>query len=149
MKGETPKQPAKVYANNSEIAVLPGIHEAANMLPGVGWKGEAGEWADVAHDAVEYFQNGCYFVESEEFEVGERGILTLAVKKNLSRTYDWTLVDNFRLICLGVTAPVGVGGLTDDHATKDTATYTLQGVQVQRPLTKGIYIVNGRKVVIR
>lgn len=71
------------------------------------------------------------------------------MKKNLSRTYDWTLVDNFRLICLGVTAPVGVGGLTDDHATKDTATYTLQGVQVQRPLTKGIYIVNGRKVVIR
>ena len=149
MKGETPKQPAKVYANNTEIAVLPGIHEAADMLPGVGWKGEAGEWADVAHDAVEYFQNGCYFVESEEFEVGERGILTLAVKKNLSRSYDWTLVDNFRLICLGVTAPVGVGSVTEDLAPTSTAIYTLQGVRVQKPLTRGIYIVNGRKVVIQ
>ena len=149
MKGETPKQPAKVYANNTEIAVLPGIHEAADMLPGVGWKGEAGEWADVAHDAVEYFQNGCYFVESEEFEVGERGILNLAVKKNLSRSYDWTLVDNFRLICLGVTAPVGVGSVTEDLGPTSTAIYTLQGVQVQKPLTRGIYIVNGRKVVIQ
>ena len=149
LKGETPKQPAKVYANNTEIAVLPGIHEAADMLPGVGWKGEAGEWADVAHDAVEYFQNGCYFVESEEFEVGERGILNLAVKKNLSRSYDWTLVDNFRLICLGVTAPVGVGSVTEDLGPTSTAIYTLQGVQVQKPLTRGIYIVNGRKVVIQ
>lgn len=149
MKGETPKQPAKVYANNTEIAVLPGIHEAADMLPGVGWKGEAGEWADVAHDAVEYFQNGCYFVESEEFEVGERGILNIAVKKNLSRSYDWTLVDNFRLICLGVTAPVGVGSVTEDLGPTSTAIYTLQGVLVQKPLTRGIYIVNGRKVVIQ
>lgn len=149
MKGETPKQPAKVYANNVEIAVLPGIHEAANMLPGVGWKGEAGEWADVAHDAVEYFQNGHYFVESAEFEVGDRGTLTIAVKKNYSKSYDWTLVDNFRLICLGLKTPLGVGSVVDETTTKPAATYTLQGVQVRTPLTKGIYIVNGHKVVIR
>ena len=119
------------------------------MLPGVGWKGEAGEWADVAHDAVEYFQNGHYFVESAEFEVGDRGTLTIAVKKNYSKSYDWTLVDNFRLICLGLKTPLGVGSVVDETTTKPAATYTLQGVQVRTPLTKGIYIVNGHKVVIR
>lgn len=42
----------------------------------------------------------------------------------------------------------GITSLQDD-ATADDAWYNLQGIQVGRPTTRGIYIHRGRKVVIR
>ena len=150
--GGTPKQPAKLYVNNTEVATLPGIHEAANMLPGVGWKGEAGEWADVAHDAVEYFQCGYYFVESDEFEVGERGRLIIALRKSNAKAYDWTLVDNFRLICLGLTDANGITEVNDELSSANSPLSTihnLAGQSILTPTSRGIYIIKGNKVLIK
>ncbi|MBO4800889.1 MAG: hypothetical protein J5545_03390 [Bacteroidaceae bacterium] len=62
---------------------------------------------------------------------------------------NWFLADNFRLTWLGKTAPDAVRDLTARSAAANTV-FTLDGRQVgTRQLAKGLYIINGKKVIIR
>ena len=44
---------------------------------------------------------------------------------------------------------VGVAGIRSDDNKADTRIYSVQGVRVTRPSVPGVYIVNGRKYVVR
>ena len=44
---------------------------------------------------------------------------------------------------------VGVAGIRSDDDKADTRIYSVQGVRVTRPSVPGVYIVNGRKYVVR
>ena len=44
--------------------------------------------------------------------------------------------------------PAGLQTLETRPAVADDAYYTLQGTRVERPTSKGIYIHNGKKIII-
>ena len=143
--GQTPVQAAKVYINDNEMVALPGIHEAADRVPGIGWQGPVGQWADQSIDAVEYFENNLYFVETPEFEVGDDGQFTIAVKKDYEKPYDWVLVDNFRLVCVESNAPSAI--VQPRVNAFDPVVYDLQGRRVNTQDARGPVIVDGKKMI--
>jgi len=44
---------------------------------------------------------------------------------------------------------LGVESIDADDTEKEEVIYNMQGIQVQRPLSSGLYIINGKKVLIR
>lgn len=44
---------------------------------------------------------------------------------------------------------LGIDGVETQKAEQDDATYTLSGIRIDRPTAKGIYIRNGKKIVIQ
>ncbi len=63
---------------------------------------------------------------------------------------NWIAFDNFSLAYLGTAEPVAVEGIAaDETATQKTiAIYNLAGQRVQKAV-RGLYIINGKKVVIK
>ena len=119
--GGTPSTPVKLYVNNTEAATLPAIETGVEKAPGLGTITNGyGEVPNNPFQATQYFQNGCYQVETEVFEIGSNGTLTFEVKKDSKpNDNDWVVVDNFRLIYFG--------GLLSDDGTGDANIRYLKG----------------------
>ena len=88
-----------------------------------------------------------------QFEVAEgQESVTIGLKKDVAVTNDWTMFDTWRLEYLGTTTPA-VDPTTDiqdveiETPTK-VAIYNLAGQRVSKA-TKGIYIINGKKVLVK
>ena len=67
-------------------------------------------------------------------------------------TNDWTMFDTWRLEYLGTTTPAvdpttDIQGVEIETPTK-VAIYNLAGQRVSKA-TKGIYIINGKKVLVK
>ena len=108
-----------------------------------------------------YFETGLYKNVVENIIVGDNGKLTIGMKKfNNDATNEWVCVDNFRLTYLGPVDPTGIS-IVDSHSTLFTSqaiVYDLQGrhvaslhseTEMPTVLKKGVYIVNGQKVVVK
>lgn len=83
------------------------------------------------------------------------GTLIIGCTANASRSQQWASIDDFRLMFLNTATGIEEVTVADEPETVDV--YTISGMPVLRgaapsalkSLKKGIYIVNGSKVVIR
>lgn len=76
--------------------------------------------------------------------------LTLGLRKPEGHvTGDWCPFDNFQLYYLGTVAPDGVESIQGDtDANAPVAIYNLAGQRVNKAV-KGLYIINGKKVLVK
>ena len=153
--GTTPARHAMLYieykGKGNEIA-LPSIAAGINQCPGIGWKGTAGEQPDNVMDAAEYFESGLYKVYTRIIKVGPEGELTIGVTKDKQVDSDWAVFDNFRLTYFGkhVSQEIIDGiNTVKNNSIENGKIYNLQGMEVKRPLKRGIYICNGKKFIVK
>lgn len=156
--GEQPAQYAFLRAAlsddaNSEVTeILPAIHEAANMVPGIGVQTSAGQYPNSIPDATEYFETGLYKVGGDDMliNVPAGSTLEIGMIKPASdevKAKDWSVVDNFRLTYFGKQDPTSIQNITNNPSKKAQSIYNLQGIRLSNIQGHGIYIVNGRKVI--
>jgi hypothetical protein len=153
--GITPARHAMLYieykGKGNEVA-LPSIAAGINQCPGIGWKGAAGEQPDNVMDAAEYFESGLYKVYTRIIKVGPEGELTIGVTKDKQVDSDWAVFDNFRLTYFGkhVSQEIIDGiNTVKNNRIENGKIYNLQGMEVKRPLKRGIYICNGKKFIVK
>ena len=153
--GTTPACHAMLYieykGKGNEVA-LPSIAAGINQCPGIGWKGTAGEQPDNVMDAAEYFESGLYKVYTRIIKVGPEGELTIGVTKDKQVDSDWAVFDNFRLTYFGkhVSQEIIDGiNTVKNNSIENGKIYNLQGMEVRRPLKRGIYICNGKKFIVK
>ena len=151
----TPARHAMLYieykGKGNEVA-LPSIAAGINQCPGIGWKGTAGEQPDNVMDAAEYFESGLYKVYTRIIKVGPEGELTIGVTKDKQVDSDWAVFDNFRLTYFGkhVSQEIIDGiNTVKNNSIENGKIYNLQGMEVKRPLKRGIYICNGKKFIVK
>ena len=147
--GEELKQLAVFVANDKE-ELLPNIASVMSKVPGIGdlQTCDLGEFPNMPQSAIEYFETG-YYKTTVRVTVGEDGKLTLGVKKDTREQMgDWVVFDNFRLTYFNAEGVVTGIIDTTSHLPLSTDYYNLQGQKVTVPV-KGLYIVNGKKVVIK
>jgi len=148
--GEELKQLAALVANDQE-ELLPNIASVLSKVPGIGdlQTCDLGEFPTMPQSAIEYFETG-YYKTTVRATVGEDGILTLGVKKDTREQMgDWVVFDNFRLTYFNAEGVVtGIVDTTSHLSPLTTDYYNLQGQKMKNP-TKGLYIVNGKKVVVK
>lgn len=82
-----------------------------------------------------------------EYKEGQ-GPITIGIRKEATVAYDWVPIDNFVLQYLGTEAPVAVNSIAADTHTAPTAIYNLAGQRVSK-VTKGVFIIDGRKVAVK
>ena len=98
--------------------------------------------------ACQYFSMG-YYPNECVFEVGEDGLATIGIRRDKHIEGDWTIFTFWALDYLGKTAPTAIEEVAvADNKNVDLKAYDLTGRRVQK-LTKGMYIVNGRKVLVK
>ena len=153
--GTTPARHAMLYieykGKGNEVA-LPSIAAGINQCPGIGWKSAAGEQPDNVMDAAEYFESGLYKVYTRIIKVGPEGELTIGVTKDKQVDSDWAVFDNFRLTYFGkhVSQEIIDGiNTVKNNSIENGKIYNLQGMEVKRPLKRGIYICNGKKFIVK
>ena len=143
---------AHLYAND-EQTTLPTVyteqyaaqtgHYAAKNLDGI--------WI---MDGVNQFSysvanNPETFLVKLPVELQEAGDLTIGIRVADAPTKTiWVLADKFRLHYVGPLTPTGISEHQSD-ATAPDAVYTLQGRRLTGAVRPGLYIVGGRKVVVK
>ena len=137
-----------LHANENSVAI-PAVGDVGGTIATDGT-----EWADVATGiaAGKTFANGNagrgWNYVSVDAEVTE-GTLTVAAKGVSTTQYQWASVDDFKLYCLGVPVENGIENI---ETVKNAVIYTISGKRVEgnvKSLEKGIYIVNGKKVLVK
>ena len=159
-------------------ALLPNITEGIDLMPGMGNRssyrrdyGEEvdpaeryGEWQYIGEfpywisEAVNWFQMGYYKTEVLAEVVSSAAGLEIFINKQDPDVADadWLVVDNFRLTYFGTEKPKN--WKSGEDAIKDVITatakgdgkvYNLQGVQMQGHLKSGVYVKNGRKILVK
>ncbi len=143
----TEKLNAVIYANDASVPFV-SMFEDANKAGSIGVKlNTYGYVPNSMEQASVYFRKGLY-QNSLICNVGENGILTIGVKKITTINDDWCIFDNFTLTYLGKEEPNGVSNVSaDNHASHSI--YNLQGMKVSEISTPGIYVVNGKKVMVK
>ena len=151
--------------------------EVADKVPGIGTKTVIGMLPDNrgypgTNDRIDYtvtdnwgaayyFETGLYKNVIKNIVVSDDGKLTIGMKKfNNNAANEWVCVDNYRLTYFGPDDPTGIS-IVDSHSTLFTSqaiVYDLQGrhvaslhseTEMPTVLKKGVYIVNGQKVVVK
>jgi hypothetical protein len=135
---------AEVYANE----------EATNMLSifdaSVPYTYEPYTYPDNVTTANNAFQEG-YYQQQMEFTLAETTDLRIGMRHFAPTVYDWACVDNFSLIYVKDTST----GIREVESGKwqSSAVYDISGRRVANTkssgLPKGVYIVNGKKVIIK
>ncbi len=103
--------------------------------------------------ATAYFANG-HYKNSLPFTLEEAGTVTVRMQNTRSISDDWTVCGGFKLLFYGASA-VSDGILSPQMSNEDVimnngAVYNLNGQRLShRQIHKGVYLVNGRKVVVR
>ena len=104
--------------------------------------------------ASAYFQKGLYENHVLGSVATNGGSLKVGLKSTSMPTSYWAIFDNFRLYYYGsktaeeVTTGIDASLVNSEERIVNSAVYDLQGRVVKNP-TKGLYIVNGKKVVIK
>ncbi len=94
-------------------------------------------------DIMEYVLSDCILNYDEAS--GKYTFMTSAVINKSDTNVDythWYYSDS-------VLTPDNLGVESIDAAEKEEVIYNLQGIQVKRPLSSGLYIINGKKVLVR
>ena len=113
------------------------------------------------HSASAYFARGYYESEVATELKEDDSQLKIGIRSRTSSSYYWSCFDNFRLfyygsIPLDVVTGIDSQPLAEEKRAEVTAIYNLNGQKVSTSqhlntssLPKGIYIVNGKKVVVK
>ncbi len=149
-EGLEPAQNAYLFSGMLDV-LLPNITSEVGKAPGMGNMTSVGEYPDGIDQACNYFQNGLYIVRLI-VEVDASGVLDIGVAKDMKgHDGDWVVVDNFRLTYYGAEYPdlSGIEEIEDNTVKNTGKIYNLQGVEV-KSMNKGvIYIVNGKKEMVK
>ena len=165
-------QKAKLFANYDE-ALLPNITAEIDQAPGLGAtirvaeelneNGDAvrvneggyyvGEYPYWAWQACDYFESGLYKTMVLT-QVDNSGKLEIGVyKDDYVQPRDWVVVDNFRLTYFGKQQPnIDAIETVRDNVAKQSAAssiFNLQGQKVSNATQRGIYIKDGKKIVVK
>ena len=165
-------QKAKLFADWDEVE-LPNITAEIDKAPGLGAQirvaeelneyGDAervseggyyvGEYPYWAWQACDYFESGLY--KTQLLVKVQGGTLEIGVSKDeYDMPRDWVVVDNFRLTYFGTEQPDldAIEAVRDEIAKAKNTTsriYNLQGQKVNAAAQRGIYIKDGKKVVVK
>lgn len=140
------KKLVSIFAGAQETALGVGGEITANYLV----DGEtATRYIPNSQEAADpYLASGDY-TNTIWVEVGEDGVLTIGLRKNAHISGDWTPFNNWRLYYCGTTLPDAVKSIDAETATAaGKSIFNLAGQKVSKA-QKGIYIVGGRKVVVK
>lgn len=165
-------QQAKLFAFFDE-ALLPNITAEIDQAPGLGAtirvaeelneNGDAvrvdeggyyvGEYPYWAWQACDYFESGLYKTQLLT-HVDNSGELEIGVyKEDYMQPRDWVVVDNFRLTYFGKQQPDidAIEAVRDNVAKQSAASsiFNLQGQKVSNATQRGIYIKDGKKIVVK
>jgi len=98
------------------------------------------------NDASASFTNGLYTIEPINFEVKEDGMMYVGV--TASTNTQWVIWDNFQLKYFGTDNPTtGISNVVVE-TVNNGAIYNLSGQKVSKA-QKGLYIINGKKMVVK
>ncbi len=140
---------AILYANDASVPVM-SILDDANKAGSVGVKlSNYGYIPNTMEQANVYFRKGLY-QNSLLCNVGKDGILTIGIKKTALIAEDWCIFDNFTLTYIGKEEeePNNIDNAYMDNAASG-AIFNLQGKRVSEITSSGIYVVNGKKMMIK
>ena len=97
------------------------------------------------------FLSGLYTAEPIVIELTEAGPLTVGARLE-NNVALWCIWDNFQLTYYGADADInvvtGIDELSQNGLKGVNAIYNLRGQKVLRP-TKGLYIINGKKILVK
>jgi len=98
--------------------------------------------------ASQAFTNGDYTIEPINFEVKEDGMMYIGITQPETNT-QWVIWDNFRLMFFGQDNPTtGIATVNTSVNQNAAGIYNLNGQRVMNA-QKGLYIMNGKKVVVK
>ena len=100
-----------------------------------------------------YFKKGIYENRVVAAVTSDDGLLKVGVKSTSMPSNYWAIFDNFRLYYYGsksVDEVTAVPAIQHSELITTNSVYDLQGRKVSEPgIRKGIYIVNGKKMIVR
>ena len=100
-----------------------------------------------------YFKKGFYENRVVAAVTSDDGLLKVGVKSTSMPSNYWAIFDNFRLYYYGsksVDEVTAVPAIQHSELITTNSVYDLQGRKVSEPgIRKGIYIVNGKKMIVR
>ena len=100
-----------------------------------------------------YFKKGIYENRVVAAVTSDDGLLKVGVKSTSMPSNYWAIFDNFRLYYYGsksVDEVTAVPAIQHSEIITANSVYDLQGRKVSEPgIRKGIYIVNGKKMIVR
>lgn len=98
-----------------------------------------------SEDSLNYINWVSAYITNDNFDIG--------LAKTSTVYNDWFCFNNFVLYYLGMT-PTSINNTLEEESVEDYRTFNLQGIycgdwrKVKNNLPKGIYIVNGRKMIV-
>ena len=99
--------------------------------------------------AATYFAKGLYDNTLVMEQTASNSNFRIGIRGTKSATAYWTMFDNFRLLFYGKNRTiVGIRSMDNGQLKMDNDIYDLNGRKVTTP-KRGLYIVNGKKVVIK
>ena len=116
-------------SNNLEVTLRANNKKVATFI-GTGTASTSG-WKEVVSD----------------FDLEQTGDVTLRLEEGADSGTKLWYCDNFRLYCIENGGETGILSVTNNKTT-DNSIFDLSGRRVNQP-TKGLYIVNGKKVIIK
>lgn len=143
------KENVTFYANDSTVALVSIMTEAGKNYK-IGASSSIGYVPNTMEQTASYFRLGLY-KNTVTALVGEDGKLKIGLKKSASIGSDWTIFDNFTLRYLGQPKeeeeePIP-NVIKSVNASAKADAYTLQGIKANATGNKGVYIVNGKKII--
>lgn len=138
------------YGEDDITADFPNIISESGNAPGEGRIIGQYEIPDnCERDAIAYFKAGLYRTDlkfrltepTESLQIG-------AERTEAAPDFSWNVVDNFRLKYLGDTLDA-IENVVIPESTSDNRIFNLQGIQVKEMTSPGIYIQNGKKIIVR
>ena len=130
---------ADVYANDN-VVTMQSIYSAD------GYTFSPYNYPDNVATAETAFNNGDY-LQQMDFQLDQTTDLRIGIRKFKPCINDWMCCDNFRLFYIG-DDPTGIK--TTDYSPADNGkTYDLNGRIISQPVSHGIIIRNGKKIMMK
>ena len=138
---------AEIYANEETVHLL-SIYDAS-----VPYTYDPYTYPDNVGTANDAFRAG-YYQQTMEFTLEDTSDLRIGLRHYTPTVFDWACVDNFSLIYITDDANgIRNEGLRMKNEGSNATVYDLQGrkisAEANSSLSRGIYIVNGKKTVIK
>ena len=149
------KVTAYLYGGSKSTKLMNACAEAQNKKLG-GTESTVGNNKYIPNNmkaASIYFEKGLY-ENAVDVEVANNGnSLKIGLRSSTMGSYYWVIFDNFRLHFFGNAKPDDITGIEElrmkERATENTF-FDLQGRKLsQQPTRSGIYIIGGRKVIVK
>lgn len=102
------------------------------------------------YTADQWMQAGFFKNTVVNFKVGADGNARIGIRREKGQGNNWCFVDNFKLTYYGADSkilPTDIEGIAIVPAAKGI--YTISGVRVNSMNKAGLYIVNGKKVLVK